>query len=416
MPKLSTGRYWTKFIFLAVSVIALTSGCQESELTNGNPFMLFEAERLSCAKNQYQQHSLPYQAAVDSLKVSADGFLHLTPPSVVHNHSTPPSGDDHDYFSMGPFWWPNPDTPNGLPYIRKDGYVNPERNEFDRTLMSKMAKSSFTLALSWFYTADEKYARKAVEILETWFLHPATRMNPNLNYGQAIPGITEGRGIGIIETGDFVDLVNGIEMLKNAEAMSLETYEGLKDWFEAYTLWLVSSKNGWDERMYHNNHGTSYDSQVASFALFAGMDSIASMVLDSVKVKRIDTQIASDGRQPFELKRTKAMSYSIKNARHLIENAILAEKMGIDLWNYQSPEGGSIMKTLKYLVPFYVEEKDFPYEQIGGIEKNAEDLLELLHISSLYVDSEFLKESINQFPVSLPDHSMMHLLYPKCEK
>ncbi|CAN0097039.1 unnamed protein product, partial [Chrysoparadoxa australica] len=256
----------------------------------------------------------------------------------------------------------------------------------------------------------------AVEILESWFLDTETRLTPHLDYGQAIRGRTDGRGIGIIETGDFVDLVNGIEMLKKSEAMTKETYEGLKQWFEDYTMWLISSKNGWDERMYFNNHGSSYDSQVASFAIFAGMDSIATMVLDSVKVKRIDKQIEPDGKQPFELARTKAMSYSIKNARHLIENAILAEKMGIDLWSYTSPAGGSILKTLQYMVPFYLEDKEFTYEQIGGIEHHAEGLIELLHMTSLYVDDPFIQESIDNFPVSLPNDSMMHLLFPRCEE
>ena len=31
-----------------------------------------------------------------------------------------PSGDKHDYISVGTYWWPNPDTSDGLPYIRRD--------------------------------------------------------------------------------------------------------------------------------------------------------------------------------------------------------------------------------------------------------------------------------------------------------
>ena len=194
--------------------------------------------------------------------------------------------------------------------------------------------------------------------------------------------------------------------------MNEEDLQGLKEWFSEYTNWLISSKNGMDERMYFNNHGTSYDSQVATFAIFAGQDSVASMILDSVGIKRISRQIEPDGSQPFELRRTKAMSYSIKNLRHLIENAILAEHFGIDLWHYESDKGGSIRLALEYLVPFYTDGKEFNYQQIGGIEKLDTDLYELLLLASDNYDSEILKEALDAIPASPPDHDIFHLLNP----
>ncbi len=278
-----------------------------------------------------------------------------------------------------------------------------------------MAASVFTLSLAWFYTGHEPYADRSVELLRTWFLDPSTRMNPHLEYGQAIPGRTEGRGIGIIETGSLVNVVNGIGLITGSDALNAEELAGLKEWFRNYTNWLISSKNGWDERMYFNNHGTSYDSQVATFAIFAGKDSVANMILDSVGIKRINRQIEPDGSQPYELARTKAMSYSIKNLRHLIENAVLAEHFGIDLWNYESEKGGSIRLAIEYLVPFYTEEKEFTYEQIGGIENLAGDLYELLLLAADNYDSEILKEALETIPASPPDDDIFHLLNPVFE-
>ena len=323
---------------------------------------LYNPASLLFARSQYRQGIPPYTIAVDSLKAEADRLLHIEPLSVMQKRMMPPSGDKHDYYSLGIYWWPNPDKDNGLPYLRKDGIRNPEYNEYDGPAIHQLADAVFKLSMAWFYTSDEIYAEKASELLSTWFLDPATRMNPHLEFGQAIPGITEGRGIGIIETGTLVNVVNGIELLESSKALSRDAFNGLKAWFSSYTQWLVSSQKGWDERMWHNNHGSSYDSQVASFALFSGADSLAGMILDSVKVKRIARQIQPDGSQPWELERTKGMSYSIKNLQHLMENAILAEGLGIDLWSYEPEEGRSILQAIKYLIPFFTEGKDFPYQ------------------------------------------------------
>ena len=209
-----------------------------------------------------------------------------------------------------------------------------------------------------------------------------------------------------------MDVVNGIELLKSSPAMRASDYQGLQQWFSSYTHWLTTSQKGWDERRWHNNHGSSYDSQVATFALFSGQDSIATMILDSVQVKRIDRQILADGSQPWELQRTKGMSYSIKNLRHLIENAIIAEEVGIDLWHHTSERGGSIYQALEYLVPFYTEEKAFPYQQIGGLDAYADDLLALLWIAAPRYEDTPLDAWMQRFPVEVADHSLLHLTYP----
>jgi len=402
-------------IFPILLLLIISAGCSsdgKNSRTQLPDISLYDRDDLEKARKLAKQGVDPFSTAVDSLKMAADKAMMQGPFSVMQKKMTPPSGDKHDYLSQGPYWWPNPDTPDGLPYVRHDGIVNPEYYDYDSRTLGRMSASVLTLSLAWFYTGHDLYAGKALELLRTWFLDPATRMNPHLEYGQAIPGRTEGRGIGIIETGNLVRVVNGIGMLKGAEAMNEEDLQGLKAWFDQYTHWLISSKNGMDERMYFNNHGTSYDSQVATFAIFAGQDSVASMILDSVGIKRISRQIEPDGSQPFELRRTKAMSYSIKNLRHLIENAILAEHFGIDLWNYESDKGGSIRLAIEYLIPFYSGGEEFTYQQIGGVESLADDLYELLLMVADKYDSEILREALDAIPASPPDHDIFHLLTP----
>lgn len=37
-----------------------------------------------------------------------------------------PSGNIHDYASVSRYRWANPDTPDGLPWVRRDGELNPD--------------------------------------------------------------------------------------------------------------------------------------------------------------------------------------------------------------------------------------------------------------------------------------------------
>ncbi|MEM9857461.1 MAG: alginate lyase family protein, partial [Bacteroidota bacterium] len=321
--------------------------------------------------------------------------------------------DMHDYYSLGVYWWPNPDTEDGLPYVRHDGKKNPEYDQYDGVVIHKMTKAVFALSLAYFYTDDESYAQKATEFIDTWFLAAATKMNPHLEYGQAIPGITEGRGIGIIETGTLLRIISAVGLVERSAHFTAAHRDGLQDWFRAYTHWLVSSQKGWDERMWHNNHGSSYDSQVAAFSLFVGEDSLATLILDSVKVKRIDRQIEPDGSQPWELERTKSMSYSIKNLDHLVENAILAQHYGIDLWNYESADGGSIKQAIRFLIPYMLGEKEWTYIQYGGLKSKRNDFKELIWVANQYVEDELIQRAFRQLCETDSKPMNIALLYPR---
>ena len=343
--------------------------------------VLYDLNRMFIAKDLADQGSEPFAQEVKNLWKKADEFMEMKPVSVMDKEMVPPSGDMHDYYSLGKYWWPDPEKSDGLPYIRHDGVTNPEVLKYDVPALDLMSEAVFTLSLTWLYTGDEKYASRAGNWLRAWFLDPDTKMNPHLEYGQAIPGITEGRGIGIIETDEFIDVAEAILMLDYAGVLTPEERCELTKWFSAYTHWLLTSKNGIAERMWHNNHGTSYDAQVTAFALFTGNDSVATMILDSVKIKRIENHFESDGSQPLELKRTKGMGYSVYNLIHHARIAIMAEKYGMDLWVYENSKGGSIFKAVKYLIPYLSGEKEFPYQQLGGVQSAIPRFKELLRMN-----------------------------------
>src|SRR3954468_7394630 len=189
------------------------------------------------------------QPAYEHLKSDADKALKAKPVSVMDKKLTPSSGDKHDYMSVAPYFWPDPTKPNGLPYIRKDGQVNPERtnNATDANASKEMMANVQTLTLAYYFSGNDAYADHAATLLRTWFLDPATRMNPNLNFGQAIPGVTPGRGIGIIDTVGLIGVVDSIGLLQSSKSWTDADQKGMVAWFDAYATWLQTSKNGKEE-------------------------------------------------------------------------------------------------------------------------------------------------------------------------
>ena len=319
---------------------------------------------------------LPSEPA--KLERAAREALTSGPFSVTSKATTPPSGDKHDYMSQAPYFWPNPATKNGLPYIRRDGERNPEIDRLtDHRVLDQMESAVETLALAYHVTRKEEYATKAATLLRAFFLDPATRMNPNLQFAQAIPSVNTGRGIGLIETRGLTRVVDAIGLIRGSKSLSTKDQKGLEDWFAKFLQWMLESKNGRDEAGAKNNHGTFYDVQVVSFALFLGRTDLAKSVLETAKTKRITVQIEPDGRQPLELARTKAWSYSVGNLDGLMLLARLGENVGVDLWNYETRDGRSIHKALEFLLPFASSEKKWPYQQLG--EWQPQILLPLIH-------------------------------------
>lgn len=315
--------------------------------------------------------------------------------SVTDNVAIPPSGDNRDYMSVGPYWWPNPAADDGLPWIRRDGQVNRAARgaNSDSHIMNQMVGALRALALAYFFTGDDVYVTRATEILQAFFLNESTAMNPNLNFGQGIPGRTEGRGIGIIESRRLMDVVDAVGLLETSPAFPAQVKQSMQTWFADFLHWLQSSPQGRDEQREHNNHGTFYDAQLVHFALFVGETSLAKQTLLEVAKRRIKPQLNIRGEQPHELERTRPFHYSTFNLEAFYALALLGEKVGVDLWRYQLPSQGSSNAVLRQALD-YLNSYQHPDQKTGLVETDADrgKLQALNHVASLVYDPVYNDE------------------------
>ena len=323
--------------------------------------------------------------ALKKLITDADKALAVVPPSVMQKTKVPPSGDKHDYMSIAPYYWPNPATKDGLPYQRKDGKVNPESREeaANDTLRARLVGTTVeTLALGYYFTGDEKYAEHAAKVLRTWFLDSATKMTPHFRFAQAVPGVNDGRGTGILEARGLADAADAAILLVGSKHWSAADQQALLAWGSAYFEWLTTSKNGQDEHAAKNNHGTWYDVQAVKWALVLGRMDKAKEICAEAITRRIGVQIQPDGKQPLELARTASFSYSCFNLRALSALAGLGEHAGVDLWKHRSTDGRSLVAALDFLVP-YLGKNPKPWTMQQIHESNDDDVLPVLRAAAL---------------------------------
>ncbi len=360
-----------KKLVLATIIGMVLSNCQASRaFEQAGPPVVFALDSKALEKNKRRVASKDpdIMPAYQLLLKDADKALLSGPVSVMEKTNIPPSGNKHDYMSLAPYHWPDPSKPNGQPYIRKDGQTNPEVKEYkDKEYMPKLCADVHTLALAYYFSGDRKYADHATNLMRVWFLDTATRMNPNLNFAQAIKGVNTGRGAGMIDSRHFIKLIDGIGLLKGSKSWTSADQAGMQQWFSDFLNWMQTSKNGLDEKNADNNHGAWYDAQGLSMALFIADKEQAIKIVASAQ-DRLDKQMDNEGRFPKEMERTISLHYTSFVMNAFFNIAQMAEKTGVDLWNYQSASGKSLKKAFETIKPYLLEEKEWEGQQIKAFD------------------------------------------------
>jgi len=331
---------------------------------------------LGFAQRRLQEGDATLQSAYKKLLTDADKALEVTPPSVVEKKKIPPSGNVHDYQSLAPYFWPDPTKPQGLPYLRRDGEVNPECRQLDASDVERLrlvGSNVEVLGLAYYFSHDEKYAAHAARFLRTWFLDAKTCMTPHLAYAQAVLGVNEGRGTGILDGLSLAQAIDAAVLLSGSKAWTPADQTALDAWAGAYFTWLTTSSAGQEEGAAKNNHGTWYDVQKVRLALALGRTEVAQKTLQEALAKRLPVQVEIDGRQPLELARTTSFHYSCFNLKAWTELAVFGEYVQVDVWHYHTADGRHLRQALEFLLPYVGSHpKPWPYPQIHAMK--PEDL------------------------------------------
>lgn len=370
---------------------------------------VLDAKLLKTNKARINRNDPSIMPAYKQLIKDADKALQFAPVSVMEKTSLPPSGNKHDYMSLAPYWWPDPSKPGGLPYIRKDGQTNPEVQEYkDKEHMPKLCEVVHTLALAYYFSGNPAYAAHASKLLQVWFLDTATRMNPNLNFAQAIKGTNTGRGAGLIDTRHFIKVIDAVGLMQDTRHWKPEQQHGMQKWFAEFLHWMQTSANGLDELDANNNHGVWYDAQRLSMALFIDSTQLAKKIVLNA-MNRLDKQMDNTGRFPAEMQRTISLHYTVFVMNAFFTIAQMADEAGMDMWNYTSPSGKSLKKGFDALQPYILEEKKWDGQQIK--EYNAEDGYILMKEGALRYNCKKCDEGIKQTAADKAPRLRIQLLY-----
>lgn len=330
--------------------------------TNDNAILLSATQ--AAKLRQAIQHDDAYRSAATALAKAADSALRAGPWSVVNHRPENVTAGPNDYYSEGPYWWPDPKNPAG-PYIRKDGERNPNRFVGNRNDLGNMCTAVLSLGIGAYLIGDSRCATHAAAVLSTWFLDPRTRMNPNLQYGQAVRGINTGRGTGLIDTVSLIHVTQGIRLLELAGGLDAKIGDGMRRWFADFMGWMTTSKYGLDEKKSGNNHATWWTAQVAAYATLTGDEKALSMVWDHYRTYLVPTEIQPDGRCPREEARTNSLGYSTMNLDAFATLCRIAEGHGVNLWTFRTPQGLGVAKSFAYLIPYVQHPDTWKKQQIS---------------------------------------------------
>ncbi len=274
--------------------------------------------------------------------------------TVIDKPAPSPTGDNHDYVSYARYYWPDPTKPDGLPYVSRDGQHNHAQVAAgDRAKLDVLVDNVTALAVGWSRLHRAEDAQRAGDWLRAWFITPATRMKPALDYAQVRLGRDENRGsaAGVLDARGFAELVQALRLLQDSPALTPDETAAVRAWFADYFHWLQTGKSAVGEHHAKNNHGSWYLVQAVAIARYLGETDSARKLCEE-DFTRIEAQFRPDGSQPMELTRADALHYSRFNLEAQLQLARQARELGVELWHFKAPNGASLKGGVEYLRPY----------------------------------------------------------------
>ena len=361
--------------------------------------LIINGQQLATAKSNI---ALPqYQSALAAVTKAGNVNLSDRLLSVMDKTQTPAGGDKHEYMSLSPYYWPNPDTPDGLPYVYRDGQVNPESLTIsDRAEFNALVREVNHLTAAYYFTDQTRYSDKAALMIRTWFLDGATKMNPNMQYAGAIKGVSDGSFPAVLQIYELPQILDDVQILKTSPSWTASDQSGMQSWCSSYYTWVTTSTAGMKEATEPNNHGTWYDADTAALAEFLGKPAYAQNAIVKGQAL-IDSQVQSNGNQSLEMVRTRPWNYSTFNLSGLATLAQIAQQENIDLWHYTAPHGGSIHKALDFLAPYGSGSRAWSYPDLESPIHLTNMTITFREAATAYSNSQYEVDADNSLGTSL---------------
>ncbi|KAI9008540.1 alginate lyase-domain-containing protein, partial [Hyaloraphidium curvatum] len=283
----------------------------------------------------------PFPSVLRWLAADAETAYAAPVVSVGDGKHRPEGWQRGDYVSLSPYWWPDWSKPNGLPYFRRDGLINPEVAEYTDKGKLVVNVLDYTVSLGYahyfartspgaFPRPAEAYARKAVAQLKAWFVNPQTRMNPNMKFAQIRPGLpasaTDG-ATGILDLSREIRFVEALALLaNNTRLFDRELATGLRSWFSDMLTWLETSRPGRKAATSGNNLGIYYDGLIGILKLYLGRSDAATYIRNACQ-SRLDVHVRPSGEMPAETSRSDSLHYTIFALKGLLKLAMLSDRV-----------------------------------------------------------------------------------------
>jgi hypothetical protein len=312
--------------------------------------------------------------AVRRLRVEAEKRMKDGPWTVTSDHPKSVDIDPHEYYSEAPYWWPNPENPDGA-YIRRDGEINPSRFMSNKAALNSMCDAVLTLGTAAFLLDEPRYSQRAARIIQVWFLNPKTRMNPGLDYAQVIPGVPDGRDAGVLDGRLLIRAIQGMEFLAQTGAWDPKDQAAVHKWFDEYLRWLTESKYAADERRSANYHASWWTAEVAATATFVSDRPATQMAFTYYRDRIFPRQIRADTAPARDDSRARMLAFTAFNLEASTVICRIAQVQNTDLWSVKTRTGATIGAAIDSLQPYLADPHKVSREQIAELQNDSLYLL-----------------------------------------
>lgn len=310
--------------------------------------------------NQARMDQLTQENIATYVKQSQESLSTEHPTITANTSFIKQTSGLNNYASLAPYYHPDPESPNGFPYIRMDGVVNRSnmsRATSDGIYLSRLCTLLTPLCILYYYTKSEDYATRAISIIDKFFINEQTKMNPNLTYsGMVIGNSMEDLRIrgATIDANRLSIITDLIQLLKSSTSWTIEIENAMVLWFDSLSDWFKTNPRGILQNTYNHNIKTSYVKQLCSYLCFCGKIQEAKNYLEDNVRNMLSAQIDVDGRQVLEMDRTRSRHYSDFNLQLLVELAAISNSLGVNIWNYKDENGrGSIQQAMRFMCYYY---------------------------------------------------------------